>query len=109
MRLHLSQERCVACEGGVPPLSRTEAEELLLNVPGWALSQDATSLSRTYVRRDFKDALAFVNTVGALAEADLHHPDIHLTGWNKVRIDLSTHAINGLSRNDFILAAKIDA
>ncbi len=109
MRLHLSQEKCVACEGGVPPLTRSEAEALLTEVPSWTLNDSATEISRTYTFTDFAEALSFVNRVGALAEADGHHPDIHLTGWNKVRVDLSTHAIGGLSRNDFILAAKIDA
>ncbi len=109
MRLHLSHERCVACEGGVPPLARREAEALIVETPGWVLDTDARSISRVYTFADFKEALAFVDRVGAIAEADGHHPDIHLTGWNHVRLDLSTHAIGGLSRNDFILAAKIDA
>jgi 4a-hydroxytetrahydrobiopterin dehydratase len=109
MTLYLFNERCVACEGGVPPLTRTEAEALCSAVPGWILSTESTHISRTYTFKDFAEALAFVNTVGAIAEGDGHHPDIHLTSWNKVRIDLSTHAIRGLSRNDFIVAAKIDA
>jgi 4a-hydroxytetrahydrobiopterin dehydratase len=109
IKLHLTTEKCVACEGGVPPLSRAEAEVLLAEVSGWELNADATEISRQYTFKDFAEALAFVNKVGAIAEGDGHHPDIHLTGWNKVRIDLSTHAIKGLSRNDYIVAAKIDA
>jgi 4a-hydroxytetrahydrobiopterin dehydratase len=109
MKLHLANEKCVACEGGVSPLTRVEAEALLAEVAGWSLNDAATEISRAYTFADFKEALAFVDRVGALAEADGHHPDIHLTGWNHVRLDLSTHAIGGLSRNDFILAAKIDA
>lgn len=110
MKLHLSNEKCVACEGDVPPLTRSEAEALLTNVPdGWSLDQNATALSRSFKFKNFAEALAFVNKVGAIAEGDGHHPDIHLTGWNKVQIDLTTHAIKGLSRNDFIIAAKIDA
>lgn len=109
MKLHLTNEKCVACEGGIPPLTRAEAEALRTEIAGWELWADATTISRQYTFKDFKEALAFVNKVGAIAEGDGHHPDIHLTEWNKVRIDLSTHAIHGLSRNDFIIAAKIDA
>lgn len=109
MTLHLSNERCVACEGGVPPLAREEATALLAEIPYWTMSEDARVISREYSFKDFVEALTFVNRVGAIAEADGHHPDIHLTDYRNVRIDLSTHAIKGLSRNDFILAAKIDA
>jgi 4a-hydroxytetrahydrobiopterin dehydratase len=109
MKLHLTNEKCVACEGGVPPLTRNEATELLASVEGWSLNETATEITRLYTFKDFAEALQFVHKVGAIAEGDGHHPDIHLTGWNKVRIDLSTHAIKGLSRNDFIVAAKVDA
>lgn len=109
MKLHLSSERCVACEGGVPPLGRDEAAILLLEIPEWELASDTKQISRSYTLKDFNEALAFVNRVGALAEGDGHHPDMYLTNYNHVRIVLSTHAIDGLSRNDFILAAKIDA
>ncbi len=108
MKLHLSNEKCVACEAGVPPLTRAEAETMLVDVPDWILNHEATAISRSYKFKNFAVALAFVNKVGAIAEGDGHHQDIHLTGWNKVQIDLSTHAIKGLSRNDFIIAAKID-
>lgn len=109
IKLHLTNEKCVACEGDVPPLTREESEALLVETPGWSLNEAATEISRSYTFKDFAAALEFVNTVGAIAEVDGHHPDIHLTGWNKVRIDLTTNAIKGLSRNDFIVAAKIDA
>ncbi len=109
MKLHLSNEKCIACEAGVPPLTRAEADALLVDVSDWTLNQEATAISRSYKFKNFAEALAFVNKVGAIAEGDGHHPDIHLTGWNKVQIDLTTHAIKGLSRNDFIIAAKIDS
>ena len=107
--MNLTEQKCVACEGGMPPLMREEAQILLKQIPGWELSTDATSISRSYVCKDFQDALDFIHRVGAIAESEGHHPDIHLTDYKNVRIDLSTHAIGGLSSNDFIVAAKIDA
>lgn len=104
----LTDKRCIPCEGGVMPLFRPAAETLLKETPGWELVVDGKKISRKYKFKNFKEALAFVNKVGAIAEEEGHHPDIEL-GWGRVRIELSTHAIGGLSENDFILAAKIDA
>jgi len=109
LKLHLSQEKCVACEGGVAPLTRDEATVLLRHLSDWTLADDATLLSKEYVFDDFAQALAFLERVGALAEAEGHHPDIHLTQYRHLRLELYTHAIGGLSRNDFILAAKVDS
>jgi 4a-hydroxytetrahydrobiopterin dehydratase len=109
MEIHLTQQKCIACEGDVPPLNHIEAEVLLRQVPGWEITKDSKSISRSYTFKNFKEALAFINRVGALAEEEGHHPDLHLTDYKHVKIDLSTHAIVGLSNNDFILAAKIDA
>lgn len=103
----LANKKCVPCEGGVMPLFRPAAEELLKETPGWDLSSDSKKIRRTYACKNFKEALAFANKVGALAEEEGHHPDIAL-GWGRVAIELSTHAIGGLSENDFILAAKIN-
>ncbi len=103
----LVAKHCVPCEGGTAPLSREEANTFLAQLPGWQLAADGVSISRAWTTADFRDALAFVNRVGDLAEAEGHHPDIHVTGYRRVRLDLSTHAIRGLSENDFILAAKI--
>ena len=89
-------------------MSAEEAREQLRQVEGWELSSDGTSISKSWSRKHFKDAIEFVNRVADIAEAEQHHPDIHLTGYKKVRIALTTHAIGGLSENDFILAAKID-
>lgn len=102
----LTQQHCVPCEGGVPPMSRAEAEAKLAEVPGWTLRDDAREISREFKFKNFKQALAFVNHIGAIAEAEGHHPDLEL-GWGRVGVRLSTHAIGGLSLNDFILAAKI--
>jgi 4a-hydroxytetrahydrobiopterin dehydratase len=107
--MNLTEQKCVACEGGVIPFDKEEAEILLRQVPGWEMSSDAKAISKHYVFTDFKQALAFVNKVGIIAESEGHHPDIHLTDYKNVKVNLSTHAIDGLSQNDFILAAKIDA
>lgn len=106
--MSLAERKCVPCEGGVMPLFRPRAEELLKEVPGWTLAADGKSISREYQFPDFAHALAFVNRVGVVAETEGHHPDIDLR-WGRVGVTLSTHSIGGLSENDFILAAKIDA
>lgn len=103
----LSQKRCVPCEGGVAPFSRPESEGLLKQTSGWSLSKDAKKISRTFKFKDFSEAMQFANKVAAVAEAEGHHPDLHIS-WGKVIAELTTHAIEGLSENDFILAAKID-
>lgn len=108
MNIHLTDKKCVACEGGVPPLTRGEIATYQPQVPEWRVSDDGLSISRQFEFKDFKQALAFVDKVGALAEEEGHHPDINLFAFKKVLITLSTHAIGGLSENDFILAAKID-
>lgn len=80
---------------------------LRTTLAGWQDFKEK-QIVKEYAFEDFKEALAFVNKVGALAEFEGHHPDIHLHGWNKVTITLTTHAIGGLSENDFIMASKID-
>lgn len=108
MNIHLTDKKCVACEGGVPSLTETEISIFKPQVPKWTVSSDAKSISRTFVFADFKEALAFVDKVGAIAEEEGHHPDMNLFGFKNVLITLSTHAIGGLSENDFIVAAKVD-
>jgi molybdenum cofactor synthesis domain-containing protein len=99
---------CEPCHAETPRLSASEAAELHSGLdPAWRLEGDA--LCREYRFVDFAAALAFVNRVGEVAETQRHHPDIHLQGWNRIRLDISTHAIGGLSRNDFILAGHLDA
>lgn len=102
------EKRCIPCEGGTVPLFRPKAEELLREVQGWILAADGKSISKQYRFKDFAEAIGFANKVGNIAEAEGHHPDLSI-GWGRVGIMLSTHAIGGLSENDFILAAKIDA
>lgn len=105
--LPLSDRRCVACRPGTPPLTDQEVERLLQEVPGWGRQGPPDQLRRSYRFRDFATALAFVNRIGAVAEAEGHHPEVTL-GWGKVDVALWTHAAGGLTENDFILAAKID-
>lgn len=101
----------MACEGAETPLTRPEAEILLKQTPDWKLIKDAKSaswrISRDFQFRDFKESIAFINKVAAIAESEGHHPDIHCF-YNKVKLELWTHAINGLFENDFIVAAKIN-
>lgn len=106
--MDLTAKKCVACEGGIPPLSGALLKKYLGEVKGWALAEDGEKIRKEFAFPDFKSALAFVDKVGARAEEEGHHPDIRL-GWGKAIIELTTHAIGGLSENDFILAAKIDA
>ncbi|HJT76013.1 MAG TPA: 4a-hydroxytetrahydrobiopterin dehydratase [Gemmataceae bacterium] len=104
----LSGKHCKPCEGGVPPLSADEVRGHLAAVPGWTLTADGRGIRREWRVKDFATALDFFNRIGAIAEAEDHHPDLHLTGYRQVAVELSTHAVKGLTENDFILAAKID-
>lgn len=103
----LTKEKCLPCETGVGKLEPKEVQALLAELNDWQLGHLETVLEKNWKFKDFKAALAFVNRLGALAEADNHHPDITF-GWGYVMLSLTTHAAGGLTRNDFILAAKID-
>ena len=105
---NLLKGHCVPCEGGTKPLTADQIAEYIQVLTVWQV-QAEKSLFKEYQCKDFAEALAFVNAIGKLAEAEGHHPDINIFSWNKVGITLSTHTIGGLSTNDFILAAKIDA
>ena len=104
----LARKQCKPCEGGVPPLTPEQVKSLLPAIPQWQLTAAGKAIRRAWTVKDFATALAFFQRVGKVAEEQDHHPDLHLTGYRKVAIELSTHAIGGLSENDFILAAKID-
>lgn len=108
----LTQKHCVPCEGGTPPLSDAEEDKLKQQVPKWILLRnDGTTLvhkiRRQFIFKDFKEAIAFVNKIAQIADQEGHHPDIYIF-YNKVQLELFTHAVGGLSENDFIMAAKID-
>jgi 4a-hydroxytetrahydrobiopterin dehydratase len=104
----LKKKRCLPCEGGVPPVSEAEARKALESLREWKLSADGKRIRREWRVKDFAAGLEFFEKVGALADDEGHHPDLHLTGYRDASIELTTHAIGGLSENDFILAAKID-
>ena len=105
----LRQKKCRPCESGMQPLSAEQAKSYLQTLSGWQLSSDGKSISKLYVMKGFAQAVKFINQICEIAETEDHHPDLHLTGYRKLQIELSTHAIKGLSENDFILAAKIEA
>jgi 4a-hydroxytetrahydrobiopterin dehydratase len=103
----LADQSCVPCRGGVPPLSPDAVAGYLRQVDGWE-AVDNHHLTKTYKLADFKAALALVNRIGAMAEEQNHHPDIYLA-WGKVRVEIWTHKIQGLTESDFVFAAKCDA
>ena len=106
--MDLAQKRCIPCEGGAQPLTPMEATALLSHLTGWMLARDFKKISKRFKFENFAEALAYANKIGVIAEAEGHHPDLRVS-WGKVGVELSTHAIGGLSENDFIVAAKIDA
>lgn len=105
--LPLTQRTCKPCEGGTEPLPPSAAQTLLKDISGWELV-DGRLLRKTITCKDFLDAVNLIQRIAPVAEAEDHHPDLHLTGYRRLTIELSTHSIGGLSENDFILAAKID-
>jgi 4a-hydroxytetrahydrobiopterin dehydratase len=105
----LASKHCVPCEGGVARYTATQAADQLALLPGWRLTHDGTRIRRDYMFEHFRDAMTFLQTVAVQAEEEQHHPDLHLECYRNVWIEIFTHAIGGLSENDFILAARIDA
>jgi 4a-hydroxytetrahydrobiopterin dehydratase len=108
MHDELKSKKCVPCEGGIDPFDQEKINIYLPVVQGWEVSGDLKEISKEYKFKDFQESIDFINKVAEVAESEGHHPDIFLHNWNKVKLTLSTHAINGLSENDFILAVKID-
>ena len=105
----LRSDRCTPCEGDVPTLSREEVADRLALLDAWETVDDGAAIRRGWNAGSFTKALDFFNRVGEVAEAEGHHPDLHLTGYRHAAVVLTTHAVDGLTENDFILAAKIDA
>lgn len=99
--------KCKPCEGSVEPLPADAAQKLLEDLPGWELAE-GKAIRRRLTCKDFMEAVGLIRKIAAIAEAEGHHPDMHLTGYRRLAIELSTHAIGGLSENDFIVAAKIN-
>ncbi len=105
----LTEKRCKPCEGGVPALTRGEAQDLMGELAsGWRLAEDAKSIRREFRFKDFYRTMSFVNALAHLANIEDHHPDLEV-GYGYCRVLFTTHAVQGLSQNDFICAAKLDA
>lgn len=104
--VELASEHCQACEKGTPPISEAEAAQLGASVPAWQRDANRT-LRREFSFPNFRDAFGFVARAALVAESEGHHPDIEL-GWGRAAFELTTHAASGLTRNDFVMAAKID-
>ena len=104
----LVAKKCRPCEGGVDACSLGQAEAQLQQLEGWYLTHEGKRIRKDWTVRNFVAGMDFFRQVAELAEADGHHPDLHLTAYRSVTIEIWTHAIGGLSENDFILAAKID-
>jgi 4a-hydroxytetrahydrobiopterin dehydratase len=102
----LASKKCKPCEGGVKPFTPDEAAKLLKTMKGWAVEHG--KLAKTYSFQDYHDTMAFVNALAWISHREDHHPDLGVH-YNKCRVEYSTHAIGGLSENDFICAAKCDA
>ena len=99
--------RCIACEGGVPPLNTAEIKQFLTEVKGWQVSADGKMIAQRFQFKGFYKTMAFVNAIAWIANQENHHPDMEV-GYNYCLVKFTTHAIDGLSKNDFICAAKID-
>jgi 4a-hydroxytetrahydrobiopterin dehydratase len=105
--MDFTKQKCVPCEGGAPRKTSAEVDEALRSLQGWAAQDGKTRIHRQYRFEDFVHAMRFVNALATLAESEGHHPDFTVH-WNTVDVTLWTHAIGGLSDNDFIVAAKLD-
>lgn len=103
----LASRKCKPCEGGTVPLPASAAKTLLEDLQGWELVE-GKAIRKAITCKDFLDAVGVIQRIAPIAEAEDHHPDFHLTNYRRLTIELSTHAIGGLSENDFIVAAKID-
>jgi 4a-hydroxytetrahydrobiopterin dehydratase len=104
----LTKKRCVSCEVGAKALAPEQVRSMLAAVPTWKLTPDGKRIRREWRVRDFMVGLDFFERIAQIAEAEDHHPDLHLAGYRDVTIEIWTHAVGGLTENDFILAAKID-
>ncbi len=107
--MDLTQKHCVPCQGGIPPFTQKQINQYLTQINSDWQVIDHHHLHRQFNFKNFIQAMKFVNQVAEIAEQEGHHPNIHLTNWNQVALELFTHKINGLHDNDFILAAKTDS
>lgn len=106
--MSLAQKKCQPCEGGTSPMTEKEAQGMLSQLAdGWTVKTQPQRLYKKFSFKNFKQALAFVNKVGDIAEEEGHHPNIHFT-WGEAELEIWTHEIDGLTESDYILAAKCD-
>ncbi len=105
---HLTEKRCLPCEGGMQPLDRERIAQLLPQVPGWQVDDSGRKLFRRFEFKGFYKTMAFINAMAWIANQEAHHPDFE-AGYNFCLVHFTTHAIDGLSENDFICAAKVNA
>ncbi|MEE9452691.1 MAG: 4a-hydroxytetrahydrobiopterin dehydratase [Gammaproteobacteria bacterium] len=103
----LTQKHCIPCEGGVPALNQNEVAHLLSKINGWQINDDSQEIFQDFQFKTYYRTIAFVNAVAWIAQQEKHHPDIEV-GYNHCKVRYSTHAVGGLTENDFICAAKID-
>jgi len=108
MMVELTKIRCVGCEGGIPALSSDEINKLMPQINTWSVNTDGRFISKQFKFADFHQTMAFVNAIAWVSHQENHHPDLEV-GYNYCHIKYTTHAVNGLTQNDFICAAKIDA
>jgi 4a-hydroxytetrahydrobiopterin dehydratase len=106
--IDFSHKKCLPCEGIGRPMTNGEVAEGLNSVTGWKLGDDQKSIERSYTLKNFVQAVDMINLIKKIAEEEKHHPDLHLTGYKNLKVVLYTHAVDGLTENDFILAAKIN-
>lgn len=104
----LQSKRCLACESGTKPMTKEEMDKLLTQVPSWAINAEATHITRRFNFKNFYQTMSFVNAVAWMANQENHHPDMEV-GYNYCVINYTTHALGGLSENDFICAAKVNS
>lgn len=105
---NLTEKKCLACEGGVSALSAAEADQLLMQIEGWQLDEQVKTIHKNFEFKNFHETMAFVNAIAWMAHRENHHPDLEV-GYKHCLVRYTTHAVGGLSENDFICAAKVDA
>jgi 4a-hydroxytetrahydrobiopterin dehydratase len=108
MTTNFTQKKCLPCEGIGRAMTQEEVKEYLVSTPGWQLGADAQSIERLFTFNNFVQAVERINQIKEIAESENHHPDLHLTGYKNLKVVLNTHALGGVTENDFILAAKIN-
>ena len=106
--MELTKKKCVPCEGIGRAMTYAEIKSRLVEIPGWAMIQDSHKIERDYVLKNFEVCVDYINKIKDIAEYEMHHPDLHLTGYRNLKVVLYTHALGGVTENDLIVAAKIN-